>query len=317
MVFITEAIKGCIEKSTLSDFKEFLKIVDRSASWIFLSDFCFDDDHKKSNSMTFSVLLVHDKFENIKECIKKYQPKDIKKSSEASDGFLNYLNSPVIFHFSFIIRKNDNYFSKSLSNNNILIYMNEMQSAIKVFERDNPSTGDYFREVNKRISNFQESTKAKTFNWKLMRKIMITSCIVSIIFYELTLTNKPLSIKWLSDRDGIVEKFDSISLDIAFLNYIMLLTEDHKGKDYLDLSFIPQIGFLTSKANTIDDYEELVRIPDFIAGTIAELDGTSYSFKHNKYGDVFYNSIVNSRNHSIIAIDDIINDFYIRRIKYV
>jgi len=317
MVLIAETIKECIEKTTLLDFKDFLKVVDRSASWFLLSDFCFDDDKKQSNVLTFSVLLCHDKTENIKSYIRQFQPKDIKKSSEARDGFLRYLNSPVIFHFSFIIQKKDNYFSRSLNNDSINLYMNGLQSWIKVLEKDNLSTGIYLNEVSKRIKEFRESTKAKAFNWKLMRKILITSCIASIIFYELTRNNKPMSICWISDRDGIVEKYDSISLDIAFLNFLLLLANDCIGQQYLDLSFIPKIGFLTSKANSLDDYEELVRIPDFIAGTIAELDGTNYKFNHDKYEDIFYYSIVNSKNHSMIAMDDIENDFYIRRVKYV
>lgn len=317
MVFITDAIKGILEKSTLEELRQFVNIVDQSSSWFLLSDYCFEDTHKISDTLTFSLLLYHDKIDNIKEYIRAFQPKDIKKTTDASLGFIQYLNCPVIYHFSFILRKSDKFLSKCLTNKIMEEYIEKLTRDIDTWKNDNPETEEYYQSVKRRIRSFQESIKAKSFNWKLMRKIMINSCIASIILYEITELNKPISIIWISDRDGIVEKFDGISLDLAFSNFIYAYMNENNSGQSINLSFLPKIYFLTSKHGTIDDYEELVRIPDFIAGTVAELNGMDYEFRHKKYYSVFYDSIVNARNHSIIAIDDKKDDFYIRRIKYV
>jgi len=317
MTFITNAIKEALEKSTLNDFSKFLRIVDKSACWYLLSDYCFDDVKKISDSISFSVLLSHDRIDNIKEYIRSFQPKDIKSTNEPTDGFIKYLNSPVIFHFSFIFRKQDNYLLNCLDSKTISLYIDDLEKDIAVWIRDDPSASEYYVDVLKRIRLLRNEMMAKSFSWKLLRKIFITSCLSSLLIFELASINKPISISWISDRDGIVEKYQGIALDIAFCNCHYLFSEDQKDKEYFDLGLLPKVYFLTSKKNTIDDYEELVRIPDYIAGTVAELKGNDYEFTHGKYIPLFYEAIVNSENHSIIAIDNPNDDFYIRRIKYV
>jgi hypothetical protein len=316
MFFITYAIKEIIEKSTLEELKQFLKIVDKSTTWYLVSDYCFDDDNKISDTVTFSLILNHDKIENIKEYIKTFQPKDIKNSNDVKDGFLKYVLSPVVFNFSFVLKKSDNYFSNSLSNEIIENFIERLEYDIEKWIKDNPTTEDYFKKYKKRINLYKEGKKSKSFNWKLMRKILIISSIASVIFYEIIKINKPLGICWISDRDAMVEKFDGISLDLACSNYLYLFLGDSSNAPFVDLAFLPKVNFLTSKKDTIDDFEELVRIPDFLAGTIAELKGTDYNFRHKKYYPVFFEAIVNAKNHSIIAVDDNKDDFYTRRMKY-
>lgn len=312
MTVLDKAIQDILEKSTLNELQEYLKVVDRSASWLLVSDYCFEDANKNSDTVTFSLILYHDKIENIKKYLAAFQPKDIKKSNQIGKGFLDYIISPVVYHFSFILNKDDNFFKNSLTKENIKTYFNLVLTLINKISKENPATAGYFEEFKKRINIFSEEMKAKSFNWKLTRKIMIISSLVSVIFFELTKLNKPISITWISDRDGIVEKFDGISLDISYIKYLSFILENEQ----IDLSFLPKIRFLTSKKDTIDDYEELVRIPDFIAGTVAELKGNDFNFRHEKYYPVFFTAIVNSKNHSIIAMDDKKNDFYIRRMAY-
>ena len=317
MLHITNAIKQIIEKSTLEELKDFVKIVNRSAAWYLISDYCFDDKNKVSDTVTFSLILNYDKAENIKRYINAFQSKDIKKSSEAKEGFLKYIISPVVYNFSFVLKKEDGYFANSLRSEIIENSIEHLECDVDNWKKDNPPTAEYFKDFKKRIVFFKEGKKSKSFNWKLMRKILIISCIASVILYEITKINKPMAIAWISDRDGIVEKFDGISLDLAFSNYLYLFDGSDSETSGFDLSFLPKIYFLTSKKGTIDDYEELVRIPDFLAGTIAELNGTDCNFRHEKYYPIFYETIVNAKNHSIIAIDDKKDDFYTRRMKYV
>ena len=317
MVHITKAIKETIEKSTLQELKDFVKIVDRSAAWYLVSDYCFDDENKVNDTVTFSLILNHDRIENIKRYINTFQPKEIKKSSEVKEGFLKYIISPVVYNFSFVLKKDERYFANSLRSEIIENSIEHLEDDIETWIRDNPSTAEYFKDFKKRIVFFKEGKKSRSFNWKLMRKILIISCLASVIFYEITKINKPVAIAWISDRDGIVEKFDGISLDLAFANYLYLFDGSDSETSSVDLSIVPKIYFLTSKKGTIDDYEELVRIPDFLAGTIAELNGKDSNFRHEKYYPIFYETIVNAKNHSIIAIDDKENDFYTRRMKYV
>ena len=94
-------IKNCIDQSTQKDFVSWFKDFPAGASWYVISDYCFGDNTKSNDVVTFSVLLHHDTPDNIKEYIRAHAPKDIKKTRSPSEGFIQYLNAPVIFHFSF------------------------------------------------------------------------------------------------------------------------------------------------------------------------------------------------------------------------
>jgi hypothetical protein len=315
MVHIAKAIKETIEKTTLDELKDFVKIVDKSAAWYIVSDYCFDDETKVSDTVTFSLILNHDKLANLKEGIHALQPCDIKSTSEVREGFLKYIVSPVIYNFTFVLNKADKFLSNSLPNNEIEHFIEHINDDIQNWAIDNPIASKYIKEFKKRITLFREQKRSKAFSWKLMRKIFIISSIASVIIYEISKLDKPLAIKWVSDRDGIVEKFDSIAIDLAFACYVYLLA-DFGAISVVDLTFMPNILFVTSKNGIEDNYDELVRIPDFIAGTMASVNKTDYDFNHSKYYPIFYGTIVNAKNHSVIAIDDKNQDIYTRRMKY-
>lgn len=315
MVHLAKAIRDTIEQSTIEELRKFVKIVGTSASWYLVSDYCFDDDTKVSDTVTFSLILNHDKLKNIKEQINAFQPCDIKSTSEVREEFLKYIASPVVYNFSFVLSKADKFLLKSLPNDQIENFIEHINSDIQNWISDNPEASEYINDFKKKINIFREQKKAKSFNWKLMRKIFIVSSIASVIIYEISNLNKAIAIKWVSDRDGIAEKFDSITIDLTFISYVYLLS-DFGSVPVIDLTFAPKLLFVTSKKGTEDDYDELVRIPDFIAGTVASIKNTNAEFNNFKYYPVYFGTVVNSYNHAIIAIDDKYNDFYIRRMLF-
>lgn len=315
MVHIAKAVKDTLEKSTLSELRDFVKIVDKSAIWYLVSDYCFDDKDKVSDTVTFSLIINHDKLTNIKEYIKTFQPCDIKSTSEVRAEFLKYVVSPVVYNFTFVLDKADKFLANSFPNDEVIHFMEFVDDNIQHWTLDNPLASKYIQDFKKRISIFREEKKAKTFNWKLMRKILIISSIASVIMYEVEKLNNAIAIKWVSDRDGIAERFDSIAFDLAFISYVLLLS-DFGSVPVVDLSSMPKLLFVTSKKGTDDDYDELVRIPDFIAGTVASIKDVNSEFKNIKYYPVYFGTIVNASNHTIIAIGDQNNDLYIRRMIY-
>ena len=109
MIEVATILKETINKSATEEFRRCVDNTPRGAAWYVVSDYCFDDNQKAADVATFSVLPSHDKIESIAEYIRTFAPKDLKASRFASHEFLQYVNLPIVFHFSFILRKQDDY----------------------------------------------------------------------------------------------------------------------------------------------------------------------------------------------------------------
>ena len=84
MLELAIPIKENFQKSALKDLTLWFATLPDNASWYVISDYCFGDKTKKNDSATFSILLNHDKLENIKDYINHFAPKDIKSSRKVS-----------------------------------------------------------------------------------------------------------------------------------------------------------------------------------------------------------------------------------------
>lgn len=197
-------------------------------------------------------------------------------------------------------------------------YLQGLLDMIPYWRMNSPGQEEYLDMMSKNVRILLQERQSKSFNWKLLRKIFLVASLAGVLVSELSIVLSATSVAWISDRDGIVEKYNNLALDLMFSNLLELhvpsVAEESTPVVMLDL---PKLFFLTSKKDTVDDYEELVRLPDFLAGVVSELNGKDYNFRHGKYSKLFFDGIVDAPNHSIVAIDDIIGDFYIRRMKYV
>lgn len=65
----------------------------------------------------------------------------------------------------------------------------------------------------------------------------------------------------------------------------------------------PKFTFVEPEKSAVNTYDELIRIPDYLAGTLADFDIEKREFSKDKYYQMLAQSLVNSPNHAIIQID--------------
>jgi len=176
MLEIVSVLVDVLDKKEAINFKSFLANVPENAAWYLISDYCIGDSNKINDVLSFSLLLNHDNITNVKDYIKHFAPVDLKKTRSISEGFVSYVNSPVIYHFSIIIPREEkllNNFFTEKDMNYVFDYMNEQCNALKSInaESNNIDTANYYVDVQKRIRAFKQDTKKKNFNKKLLRKI--------------------------------------------------------------------------------------------------------------------------------------------------
>ena len=119
MIQLTNLLLEIFNKKEGLNIKQFLDQFPSKASWYLVSDYCIDDSKKANDAFTFSLILNHDKYDNIKDFINNIAPKDIKNTRTISDGIISYINSPVTYHFSIVIPRNEKLLSRLINKDEI------------------------------------------------------------------------------------------------------------------------------------------------------------------------------------------------------
>lgn len=318
MLEIAIPIKKSFTQSTIKDLENWFRSIPEGASWYVISDYCFGDKNKKNDVVSFSILLYHDKLENIKGYINAFAPKDLKKTRTVSEGFLKYINSPVIFNISFIINRNSKYMKDYSDAENMKSFLPAFRDIVEMIASNSNIEDDYFALVKRRTEIFEKDFKNKNFNAKLSRQIYLVSTFASLIFYYLTIIKKPAHITWISDRDAIIDRYEGIVFDFAYIMFLAEYSETMATREDSPIMIDePKFTFLEPEKTAVNAYDELVRIPDYLAGTLADFDIEKQEFSKDKYYQMLKQSLVNSQNHAIIQVSGDSQKLSARRLVFM
>lgn len=310
-------LRESLNKSALGDLSNWFSDMPENAAWYVISDYCFGDKTKQNDTVSFTILLNHDKIENIKEYINHFAPRDIKSTRTISVEFLQYINSPVAFTFTFVIDRKSKLLRDYASDENMLSFLAPFRDVVNNIASNSTFDAGYIDGVLKRSSRFEADFKNKNFNSKLSRQIYLVSALSSLVFEYLSITKKPEYIKWISDRDALAERYDGFVYDLSyflFLNgYSQHITPTHDSMTILDK---PKFIFPEPEKSGKNFFDELIRIPDYLAGTLADLDIAANVFSKDKYNTVLLGSMVNSANHVVLNISGSGNELSCRRLVH-
>ncbi|MBM5044566.1 hypothetical protein WOC02_15305 [Vibrio parahaemolyticus] len=310
-------LKKTVNQSAKSDLTNWLGTMPDGAAWYVISDYCFGDKTKQNDTVSFTVLLHHDKLENIKEYINHFAPRDIKSTRTVSVEFLKYINSPVSFSFTFVIDRKSNLLRDYATDENMLSFLPAFRSVISDIASNSTFQDGYIDGVMKRVKAFESDFSKKNFNSKLARQIYIVSAFASVVFEILTIAKKPKYIQWVSDRDALLERYDSFVFDLAYFLFLQGYSEHFERIDNSVLMLdTPQFIFPEPEKSGKNYFDELIRIPDYLAGTLADFDVSSNKFSKDKYDTILLNSLVNSRNQAVIYVTGKGNELLCKRLVH-
>lgn len=304
MLELTIPLKESFNKSALEDLTSWFKECPSNSSWYVISDYCFGDKMKKNDTVSFSILLNHDKIANIKEYINHFAPKDIKSTRSVSPEFLQYMNSPVIFNVTFLFERDSQLIKDYSTKKNMEDFLPAFKDFVQQIDENSSFEEGYVNSVLKRVNNFKNDFKKNNFNVKLSRHIYYVATFASLIFYYLTIIKSPSHIQWISDRDALSERYDGFVYDLAYFMFLgeyidKFLKNDSTGKIILNK---PKFIFPIPEKSGENFYDELVRLPDYLAGTLADLNFENNEFSKDKYYTILYHSLLNSKNNAVFQL---------------
>ena len=263
---IIDTFLKVLDKKEGINFKKFLSKFPENSAWYLISDYCIDSPDKYNDVLTFSLLCNYDKYENIQELINSLASRDLKKTRDIDSGFLQYINSPFFYHFSLVIPKKEKLLAKLFKKVPIDKMMEWMYSVYENTKEVEISHRNFCIEAQTRIKLVQREIQRQGYNKKLIRQILLTSSLGASIMYLLQKYSLPEKIAWISDRDAIIDKFDGFVFDNMYFWYEVAVSDKTFEKVNTEIIFVEpeKVG--------LNYFDELIRIPDYIAGALASYD---------------------------------------------
>lgn len=278
--------------------------------WTVVSDYCIGDKNKNNDVFSFVIIANHDKTENISEYISNVAPSDLKNVRQVPQGLIDYLTCqyPVTFSVSFVIDRGSALLRDYLRVDQMANFIPDACELVKSFQKNSPVSANldpmYFDEVLKRLEVFEKDLSRKQLNAKLARQIHLASGFAATLFYLVTQTTQAGYLRWISDRDKLIEHNDTVVYGLSYLYFILMssrqpdLIPNEQGNIIIN---VPKITFELPNKVGENRFDALIRLPDYLAGTLADI-GTDMSYSKEKFGIIFDNVFIKSSNNWIIQL---------------
>lgn len=263
-----------------------------SNKWTIYSDYCFTPNNEKHHiAIAFTIFPYQDTFwiKSFNSLINSTHKKDIKKStlSENFYKFLKCINNLPIFTFALIMDKNFNPYK--IKGKNSKDYFIDRYDSLNRYYKNQLFLNSNDLQIKSAIKKSKEYLNAlnnkPNTNLNLLGQMDLCATIISTLFKTISdHTNHENKILWCSDRDSILDYMSKkneqpIIFDMIFHDF--QLSTKNKNQ---------QLVFF-HKQNT--DLDNFIRIPDFIAGTLSDMNLTKVSNK--KFIPILHECMTNNK----------------------
>lgn len=295
-------LKSALKEIDLNYFSSTYKI----NKWTCYSDYCFGDKNKPNDVVTFSLVPYIDDFEQLSSYIKSIAKTDIKNARSVGDEFISFLKKYPLINFSFILNN-----KKEIFGNNSFEIRNCLEQTFTTIKeqyvtwsQNQPEQLEHYKSVIKKLDCTINLLKA---NKKVKQIIEMTLVAFLGGYVSSIIVNKTKTeiFGWFSDRDSIHEVCNHLSNDL-FQNYLHGLSNGH------------DFQFVVASATSLDlpFYDELLKIPDYIAGTLADYNFKTNQISKDKFDTVLTNYMAeNTINNFVFEIKDVDGNLNCSRIK--
>lgn len=277
--------------------------------WTVASDYCIGDVNKPNDVFSFVIIAPHDTVDNICEYIAGAAPKDLKNTKDIPLGLVQYLTCavPVTFSISFVLKREEGLLRTLLDVENMLDFV---PAAIAYLERrleQYPAerTVEVHEETVKRFKAFGRELASKNLNAKIARQMHLAAAASATVFNSLNFARQPKAIRWISDRDALVARHDAVVYDLTYVYYMLQAEEYAMGEFEAGRpvsTTLADLGFEIPEQTGKHRYDEMIRLPDYLAGTLADLNSETMAMSRDKFDVVLNRVFVNSKTNWVLQL---------------
>ncbi|MDF3415788.1 hypothetical protein HKX54_15050 [Sulfitobacter sp. M57] len=281
-----------------SDFRRWFTEIPVAANWTVASDYSVGNKNKKSDAFSFVIMPKHDTDQNIASWISAFAPKDIKATRKPSDEFLDYFCAPVTFSYNFVVERESNYLKAAITVEAMQTIAKSLQEVVGEWKSVEPGNEQYYSSLDSQLQKLLDELSSKNPSTGLLRKMFLVASFGALVFYIIHEEKSPLSIRWISDRDAMFDRHDGLAFDLAWLLFQIMR---RRSGGVIDVRR-PQLIFTSPLMDGVNKHDEFVRLPDYLAGTLADLRLPNVMFSHPKFPTIFNKLFVDASNNAIIEI---------------
>ena len=213
----------------------------------------------------------------------------------------------MTFSISFVLKRQEALLRAHLKVENMLDFVPGAIAYLEHRLEKYPAerTVEVHEETVTRFKAFGRELASKNLNAKLARQMHLAAATSATVFNNLNLAKQPKAIRWISDRDALIARHDAVVYDLTYV-YYMLQAEMHALGELEAGRTVPttlaDLGFEIPEQTGKHRYDELVRLPDYLAGTLADLNNETMALSRDKF-DVVLNSVfVNSKTNWVVQL---------------
>lgn len=259
----------------------------QTTEFLILSDYVIDDPIKPNSVAAFTIAPMRIVSEQFDAMIRHALPSDIKGAKSVSDAGLELLTRKDFLHISFILQ--DLSVIGSIESSRLAV--DQTLAAVSFWITNQPEGKEKFSEQHLRFQKYRRELDRRNPNITLFRQIALVANIAAYLAFLLSQVGNATKIAWVPDRDKITDAYDSIAFDIFEMNHFGICDEVDIDGDKV------QILFGVPDADSRHQwFDRLVRLPDYIAGSLASFNLQGSSDISAKHGDVLDNVIANNPN---------------------
>lgn len=93
------------------------------------------------------------------------------------------------------------------------------------------------------------------------------------------------------------DRHDGLAFDLAFLFWLVSRSSKNGNP-----GAIPHLSFGLPGMDGVNDYAELIRLPDYLAGTLADMALPELEFSHDKFPPIFKQVFVEASNNAVLQV---------------
>lgn len=260
---------------------------------------CYSDyqlEGKKPNSViTFSFIPSGMDHMQLGRLIATLAPSEIKKTKTIHQGFLSFLKASPILTFS-VLLENYRFLDRSTLEEfrtSLVLTLAELAEEEQRWTAQNPHMAEenkaFARKVKRLIREVKENRKLLQ-----LKNLLLVTSIGSLLSTLVCNRTRAELFGWFSDRDAIHDVEDRFAIELFNVLFIQ------------KLHYFPHCQFAAAPASSRDEefYQDLVKVPDFITGAIADYDRKTNQISHGKFSGLLRDFMAdNRRNFFLYRID--------------
>lgn len=297
---IIETLRGTLDKSFLNNLRNYLESHRDVTEFALISDYCVEDKGKPNNVIAFTLAPSHIVLPECMAELDRLIPKDIKKTTEVTKEISRALNDTRFFHVAFMLDDISGFLHSEIVGKQDVVLQNLQLiiQMLQVWSENQPEGRQKFQEQIKRFKQAKGELERPTANIKLFSRMSLTCILGAVLAFYLSKETICKSILWLADRDKIHDAFAKIYFDLFEINHWGLCLQE------LPDARIPKVGFAVDEKGAKNLwFDTLIRLPDFIAGTVASWSLDTNRTSHEKHARLLQQVIADNLNCNLIKIE--------------